>query len=177
MLGNSFVQDIDALGLLPEMDCYYRIGLSVTTVFTKPMASGNIPVIDELKKKPYKAVYLLFGENELGWPYPGKFEEAYGSVIDAVRTRQPHAKIYIQSIFPLTAAASAQNADGANNQHVVEFNTLLRQLARQKGAVYLDVYSVLADGEGNLPAGSAPDGVHFTVKYDQLWVQYLKTHG
>lgn len=176
MLGNSFVDDLNTLGLIPEMDFYDRIGLSVSTVFTRPTATGKVPVIDELKGKQYKRVYLLFGENELGWQGTKAFADAYARVLDAVRARQPKATVYIQSIFPVSANVSAKNEDNTNNARIREYNAQLRALAARKGAVYLDVASVLADAQGSLPEGAAPDGVHPTKKYDRLWVNYLRTH-
>lgn len=176
MLGNSFVDDLNTLGLIPEMDFYDRIGLSVSTVFTRPTATGKVPVIDELKGKQYKRVYLLFGENELGWQGTKAFTDAYARVVDAVRARQPKATVYIQSVFPISANVSAKNEDNTNNARIREYNAQLRALAARKGAVYLDVASVLADARGDLPDGAAPDGVHPTKKYDRLWVNYLRTH-
>lgn len=175
MVGNSYVEDLQDCNLLPQMDFFDRVGLNLNTVFTKTTATGHVPVIDELTGKSYSKVYLLFGENELGW-YDKPFSDDYGKVIDAVRKRQPNATIYIQSIFPISAAVSAKNIDQTNNQRIVQVNGLLQQLAQAKGAKYLDVASAVIGSDGNLPDGAAPDGVHFNKSYCQKWADYLKTH-
>lgn len=177
MIGNSYVEDLDTLGILPQMDFYDRVGLTVKTVFTLPTSMGKDPIIDMLSTKQYQSVYLLFGENELGWEGTKPFISAYEKVIDAVRSRQPHAKIYIQSIFPVSASVSAQNIENTNNARITEYNTQLKSLAAQKGAAYLDVDSTLSDKAGNLPSEAASDGIHPDKKYCELWADYLKTHG
>lgn len=176
MIGNSYVNTLETFGLIPQMDFYDRVGLSVRTVFKLPTSMGSVPIIDALGAKKYRTVYLLFGENELGWEGTKPFYNAYAAVVDAVRARQPDAKIVIQSIFPLSVAESAKNKDGANNKRIVQFNDVLRELAENKGAVYLDVWSAMAGSDGALPACAASDGIHPNKKYCQLWVDYLSAH-
>lgn len=177
MIGNSYVEDLNILGILPQMDFYDRVGLNVETVFSLSTSTGKDPIIDMLNARQYKSVYLLFGENELGWEGTKPFISAYGKVIDAVRSRQPNAKIYVQSIFPVSASVSAQNTDNTNNARISEYNTQLKALAVQEGAVYLDVASAMTDKDGNLPSDAAPDGIHPNDKYCKLWADYLKAHG
>lgn len=175
MVGNSYVEDLQGCNLLPQMDFFDRVGLNLNTVFTKTTTTGHVPIIDELSGKSYSKVYLLFGENELGW-YDKPFYAGYGKVVDAVRQRQPNATIYIQSIFPISAAESAKNIDQTNNQRIVQVNGMLQQLAQEKGVKYLDAASAVIGPDGNLPDGAAPDGIHFNKSYCQKWADYLKTH-
>ncbi len=175
ILGNSYVDGFVTYDVLPETDCFYRIGLNVRTVFTKSMLNHDIPVIDELANgKTYDKVFLIFGENELGWPNTQAFCDGYGEIIDAVRERQPEATVYIQSILPVSADVSAQNIDNTNNQQIVKFNEMLKDIAKDKDAVYLDVASVMTDSDGNLPDEAATDGIHPGSKYYQKWADYLK---
>ncbi len=173
-VGNSLMEDLYTYGGAGNADFYYRVGLTVRTVFTKPTAKGSVPVIDELKGKSYGKVLLMFGENELGWSAGSAFVTDYGKVIDAVRQRQPDATIYVQSIFPVTKAVSDRNENQVNNARIREYNNQLKQLAAQKGAVYLDVASALQDANGNLPNHAASDGVHPNRNYCMKWLDYLR---
>lgn len=173
-VGNSLIDDLYTYGGAGNADFYFRIGLTVKTVFTKPTATGSVPVIDELNNKSYGKVLLMFGENELGWSYPSVFIEEYGKVIDGVRQRQPNATIYIQSILPVSKAASQKNQNQVNNTRINQYNAMLKDLAKEKGVVYLDVASVMKDSQGNLPDDAAPDGVHPNKKYCLKWLDYLK---
>lgn len=158
------------------MDFYDRVGLTVKTVFTLSSGGSGTPIMDTLNQKQYHKVLLLFGENELGWESTQAFYNAYAKVIDAVKARQPGAEIYIQSIFPVSAAVSLKNEENTNNDRIREYNGILKRLAQAEGAVYLDVYSVLADSSGALPDGAATDGIHPSRRYCQIWADYLKSH-
>lgn len=175
ILGNSYVDGFVTYNVLPDTDCFYRVGLNVRTVFTKSMLNHDIPVIDELDNgKKYDRVFLIFGENELGWPNTQAFYEGYGEVIDAVRERQPEATVYVQSILPVSQEVSDKNIDCTNNQQIVAFNGLLQDLAREKDAIYLDVASVMTDENGCLPDEAAVDGIHPGSKYYKIWAEYLE---
>lgn len=175
-VGNSFVEDLDTYNLVPAADCFARVGLNVQTALTKPTLRGEVPIIDELKAKQYGKVILVFGENELGWASADTFARYYGELIDQVRQRQPAAVVYIESIFPVSAAVSAENKDQLNNQRIGEFNDRLQRLAEEKGAVYIDGASVLRDAQGELPADAATDGIHPKIGYYREFVEYLRTH-
>ena len=51
---------------------------------------------------------------------------------------------------------------------------MLKDIAKDKNAVYLDVASVMTDSDGNLPNEAATDGIHPGSKYYQKWADYLK---
>ncbi len=175
-VGNSFVEDLDTYNLVPEADCFARVGLNVQTALTKPTMRGDVPVIDELNGKQYGKVILVFGENEVGWASADTFARYYGELIDQVRQRQPSAVIYIESIFPVSAAVSAENKDQLNNQRIAEFNQRLKLLAEEKGAVYIDGAAALRNEQGELPADAATDGIHPKISYYRELVEYLRTH-
>lgn len=175
MLGNSYLDGFDTYAVLPDMDCFYRIGLNVRTAFTKPMINKDIPVIDELNNdKQYDEVLLMFGENELGWPNEQAFLDGYSEVIDKVREYQPKAEIYIQSMLPVSKEVSDENKDGINNENIRERNEDLKKLAEEKDAKYLDVASIMTDENGNLPDGAATDGIHPSISYYKQWADFLK---
>ena len=63
-----------------------------------------------------------------------------------------------------------------NNKRVRRYNELIKDLAAEKEAHYLDVYSSMANENGDLPAGGAFDGIHPYSKYYKAWREYLQTH-
>ena len=175
-VGNSFVEDLSTYNLLPESDCFARVGLNVRSALEKPTLRGTVPVIDELNDREYERVILVFGENELGWNSAELFAESYAVLIDEVRARQPAATLYISSIFPVSAEVSEKNVDQTNNQRIAEFNRCLETLAGEKDAVFLDGASVMRDESGALPSGAATDGIHPSIDYYKKWVSYIKSH-
>lgn len=172
-IGNSLVETLGCYGIIDNADFYGRVNLTVKTIFTKSTANGTVPVIDELKKKQYKKVFIMLGMNELGW-LTKSFTDAYGKVVDAVKERQPKAQIYIQSILPVSAAVSARNKDNTNNARIDEYNLLLKELAQQKNVKYIDPASALKNSAGCLPDEAAADGQHPNKRYCEIWADYLR---
>lgn len=173
-IGNSCIGDIYTYGMASGADFFFRVGLSVKTVLTQSMTTGKAPIIDELNNRKYEKVFVMLGENELGWVYPDYFVSDYGKVIEEIRRRQPDAAIYILSILPVSESTSAINRNCINNNRVQEYNALLANLASQTGAVYIDVGASIKDEKGYLPEDASSDGVHPNKKYCEKWVNSLK---
>lgn len=171
-MGNSRFISLKDYGLVPNV--YPVVGLDVRTVFTKHVSGSDVAVINELDGRSYDAVVLLFGENETGWPNRDYFIKKYAEVIDAVKTKQPDAKIYLHSIIPVSSEASAKNECGCNNKTISEMNAGIKQLAEDNNVDYIDVPQCLLDAQGNLIDGAASDGIHLNKKYSSVWMSYLE---
>ena len=174
-LGNSFADDLFTYGLLEDADFFAKTGLSVEQALEED--ENGISVVDGLADdKKYSRIFMMFGENELGWADSDVFAELYGKVIDQAAKYQPQARIYLLSITPITKKASDENVDNANNDLIRQYNELIKGLATEKGVTYMDIYSAVADKDGNLPAGSASDGVHFGKDYYEKCLLYIQTN-
>ena len=155
-------------------------GLSVFT-FTKKKAFSvggtSYTALEALTLKEYAKVYLGFGVNELGYINTDTFYEAYCETIDAIRTCQPRAVIYAQTIAPLNESrvAATGGAKHLNNDRVRLYNDLICKAAAEKHVPLLDIYSALAV-DGSLPAEASRDGVHLTGDYCRKQLEYLTTH-
>jgi len=129
--------------------------------------------MDELNGKDFDKVFLLFGENELGWQSTDIFLDDYAEVINGVRERVPGAQIYLLSIMPVTAAAHARNQYMVNNDRIREFNELIRQLAEDKSVIYIDLFSALVNEAGCLPDDLSADGIHPNASACKIWAETM----
>ena len=158
---------------------YYTLkGLMVSTVGTKPavrIGNAKVSVMQALQKKKFGKVYVMLGVNELGWSSSQTFVEDYGKMVDDMKKDQPGAKIYLQSILPVTEEKSS-SSDIYNNAKIDSYNKAIRKIAEQKGVRYLAVNSAVSDGSGCLPADASTDGVHLNAKYCGKWCEYLRSH-
>lgn len=171
-LGNSRFISFRNYNLVPNV--YPVVGLDVRTAFTKHVDDSDVAVIDELDVGNYDTVVLMFGDNECGWPNRDYFVQKYAAVIDAVRTKQPDAKIYLHAIIPISAEASARNESGCNNGTIGELNARIEKLAADYGVGYIDVPACLIDFQGNLIDKASSDGVHLNITYSKVWLSYLE---
>ncbi|MEG0874595.1 MAG: GDSL-type esterase/lipase family protein [Clostridiales bacterium] len=174
-LGNSCVEMLKTYGIPQNTDFYSRVGLTVETVFTKTMVNSDTLVIDNLNNTNYDDIFLVFGENELGWSYSEVFTEDYLKLIDAVKTKVPKANIYVMSILPVSDKKSEENEDNTNNQRIGEYNSLLEDLAKNTGVNYVAPATGLLTENGTLKEEASTDGIHLNSIYCQIWVDNLKS--
>ena len=177
-IGDSRTQGLQLYTGLPNATFYATQGLMVDTFISKKFVKaggGKITIPDAMKNQTFKKVYIMLGVNELGWAYEKVFIQKYGEVVDKVKELQPDAKIYVQSILPVTKAKSDGDAI-YNNTKISRYNELIEQMCREKGVTYLHVADAVGLDNGALPAGSATDGVHLNREYCYKWLDYLKTH-
>lgn len=173
ILGNSQAQALSNYGLIRDADFVTRIGLSINQVLTSK--SGD-PPIRQLYGKQYSKAVFIFGENELGWPYPKNFVLIYKNVIEKVRELNPGVEIYCQAIFPVSAECSETSTNGITNENVRLFNAAIKEMCDEIGAHYMPVSDAFFDRDGVLPADAAKDGVHFNYDYCKIWAGDLSAY-
>ncbi len=173
ILGNSQAQALSNFGLVKNADFVTRIGLSINHVLQSD--SGTAP-IHQLDGKQYKKAVFVFGENELGWPYPKNFISYYKKVIARVREMNPGVQVYVQAIFPVSAEHSEASTTGVTNENVRIFNKAIEEMCEEIDAVFMPTSPAFMDETGALPAGIAVDGVHFGLEYCKIWAGDLSAY-
>lgn len=178
-IGNSRTQGFIMYNGLTKVQDYTYIGLMVDTAMTKEFVkTGNgekITLLQDMRNKDIKKVYIMLGINELGWSYPSVFKLKYEELIDEIRKVKPDCDIYVQSIIPVTKSKD-QSDKIFNNANVKKFNKLIKEVANEKNVKYLDVQSVLVNSEGYLSEDASTDGIHIGKRYCEKWLNYLKNN-
>lgn len=138
----------------------YTIGGKTQTVTAAAAASGA------------HAVYIEIGSNDVTMGRsPEKFAGYYGELIDGLKSGCKGAKIYVQSVFPVSAAYEAKTS--VSNAKIDAYNTALSALCAQKGVTYLDAASALKGVDGALQSNLTTDGLHMKKSGYNLWLSYL----
>ncbi len=175
-IGNSRTVSLEMNSDKPLATFYASTGLNVSTVGTEQsilLDDGSYgTVYDALAQKQFSRVYIMFGINEIGWPYPDVFQEDYEELIKTVMELQPDATVYVQSILPVSSLALS-SGDVFTNENVDNFNLYVQNAAANTGATYLDVASVIKDENGELPLDASTDGIHLGREYCEIWMNYL----
>lgn len=155
-------------------------GMSVFNIDEKNVFKVNgayCTALDMLEARQYGKVYLGLGATELGYINTEKVYDTYCRTVDAIRTRQPNAVIYLLNIIPVNEGqvAASGGAGHLNNDRVRFYNELIAKVAAEKQVALLDQYSAFAV-DGALPKQGTRDGVHLTRDYYEKQLEYLKTH-
>lgn len=178
-IGDSRTQGLIMYNGLKNVQDYSYIGLMVDTAITKKFVQTSngekITLLQDMKNKDVKTVYIMLGVNELGWSYPEVFKVKYKELIEEIRKVKPNCKIYIQSIIPMTKSKSDSDKI-FNNKNVAKFNKLIQEVANEENVTYLDVKSALINSQGYLPEDASTDGIHLDPDYCKKWLNYLKNN-
>jgi len=121
---------------------------------------------------------VMLGVNELSGAETDRqnFYADMARLLSLIRQTQPGARLYLISLTPVTKAESDSSAV-FNRDNIVAYNGVLQQLSRDKGAGYLDFFTLFADGDGYMPPdGAASDGIHPVQAQYAVMKDYLKTH-
>ena len=120
-------------------------------------------------------IYLMLGVNELGWKGTDIFRGHAENLIRRLKADHPDAELVIQSLLPVS---TEQDAKGSyvNNQRILAYNQVWRELAEENGCAYVDVAEALTGEDGCLPEELSFDGVHLNRAGCRLWLDYLRTH-
>lgn len=149
------------------------------TSLTNADGVSEVPIEVLAEAQPSK-VYILMGTNTLvSTGNDESFLAYYEAMIDQLyEALGDDVILYIQSVPPATEAAVADDKEGLESSRLQSINESLALLAAEKGCVYIDLWEVFADEDGNLDADlAAADGIHFSAGDGYTaWVSYLRTH-
>ncbi|MBO4418650.1 MAG: hypothetical protein J5789_02350 [Oscillospiraceae bacterium] len=129
---------------------------------------------DLLKSMSFGKIYLMFGINECGYSTES-FANEYKKVVEEIRSYQPDAIIYIQSICYVTQKHE-KNYPVFATDNIKEKNEAIKELANDVDIFYLEVNDCLNDGTDHLPSEYTGDGAHLKPQYYKYWHQYLLEH-
>lgn len=178
-IGDSRTQGLIVYNGLTKVQNYSYIGLMVDTAMSKKIIKTNngeeITLLQDMKSKNIRTVYIMLGVNELGWSYPEVFKLKYKELIDEIRKIKPECNIYVQSILPVTKSRD-QTDKIFNNRRIDMYNKLIKEVANEKQVTYLNVSKAIENSDGYLPESASPDGIHISKSYCEKWLNYLKNN-
>lgn len=134
---------------------------------------ANRTLSQVLEGGEWSKVYVMLGLNEAAWMDEATFSSEYAGLIDDLRALLPQAKIYIQTLIPVTSFRSV--AQSPSNTLLARRNYLLAQLAQEKQVCLVDTAAPFTQPGGLDPALS-DDGLYLTEEGCYRWLCYLRTH-
>lgn len=178
-LGDSFIDGLRIYGGVEDLQTICDNNMSAYSAVNRKYKIGtkSRKVADAAAEKDPSAIYIMLGSNDISQGYSAsKFKNNYGKLIESLKKECPNAKIYVQSILPVTSAYDKKQR-ALNNETIEKFNSELSQLCSEYGVTYLDVASALKDADGCLPSEASSDGLHLKKAYYKKWVSYLESNG
>ena len=169
-LGNSITQGGDWAKLTGDSTVINRgIGADITF--------GLRSRLDDVTKRKPSKLFVLIGINDISKDIPDAVIAAqYRALIDSVKSQSPATKIFVQSILPLNPTVKNFPQHYDKQPRVVAVNRLIRQMARETGATYIDLWPIFVDKQNRLDASLTGDGLHLNAQGYERWVRFLRQH-
>lgn len=138
---------------------------------------GYVDALSKVKRLNPNKIYIMMGTNGFAWMTKEKIIFDYSRLIDVIVRDNPQAKIYVQSILPVSK--NKENSDKRySNSKINQINYLLMNLAGNKKIYYIDINSLLKNEDGYLSYKytNKSDGIHVNSDAYKLWFDYLCEH-
>jgi lysophospholipase L1-like esterase len=156
-IGDSISTGLSGYNFLPAENVFAKQGFTPNNIPGKELS--NLTVTEKAAEMTPDTIVIMLGTNGLSYIDTGVMTKAYGELIDSIQAASPDSKIVILSIPPVTAAREASKPE--NLTIINEYNGKIKTLADDKGAVYIDINSLLADENGHTADIYAEnDGLH-----------------
>jgi lysophospholipase L1-like esterase len=124
-------------------------------------------------------VFVMIGINDLlrGASDEGILDNQR-QIIRDLRWAHPKAQVVVQSILPHSGEqATWENRDrllAIPNSRIRAINRRLKEIASSENVLYLDLYPLFADADGNLPTELSTDGLHLNDQGYLVWRSALQ---
>ena len=129
---------------------------------------GMLRRVEAIAAAHPQKVFLMGGINGLKNQSLDDFEYWYMTLVDAIREAVPDAELFLESILPVTSYS-----DYCDNAKIVEVNTIIQRLAKNRNLTYVDLYSRYAVNNA-LPDSMSYDGLHLTDEAYTLWYEAIE---
>ena len=176
-IGDSRTEGLRNYDGLPGATYYAVKGLMVSTVYTKrviPVNGTDKTVMQAQAEHTFGKIYVMLGINELGWSSMQSFVTDYRKMVRDLKKDHPKAKVYLESLFPVSAKKSEENSV-YKNERIASYNRAIQKIAKQENIVFIDTAQAVSKDDV-LPADASVDGVHLNTEYCAKWCDYLKMH-
>src|SRR5689334_14296470 len=167
-LGNSITQGGDWARLTGDSTVINR-GIGADITFGLRPRAGDVT-----RRQPSK-LSVLIGINDISKDIPDAVIAAqYRALIDSVKSQSPRTRIFVQSILPLNPTVKNFPQHYDKQARVVAVNRLIRRMARETGATYIDLWPIFVDRNNRLDASLTGDGLHLNQQGYERWVRFLQ---
>ncbi|HEY9729277.1 MAG TPA: SGNH/GDSL hydrolase family protein [Chroococcales cyanobacterium] len=137
-------------------------------------SAGLLNRLELIDQTQPEIIYVMIGINDLIRGVRDQTILANQELIVRYLQRvHPQAKIVVQSILPHSAdKVTWEGRDrllAIPNSRIQELNGKLKAIAEAEGAIYLDLYPLFADTNGNLKTELSTDGLHLSPQGYLVW--------
>lgn len=177
-LGDSRTVGMVNYKCVSDEDALAKVGLMHTdalkTTFTQN--SGKQYTIKQfLQAKKSDVVYVCYGVNGMDSIPEDRYKESYNELVDRIMEWAPESTVVLMSVWPVDDNGVYKGK--VKNEWIDKYNDFLMKMAEEKKIHYLDVNTVLKNGNGSIKAEyDGGDGLHYSATAYGTILDYIVTH-
>ena len=127
-----------------------------------------------LASQPEK-IFLMIGVNDLLRGKEVSYVLAnYGIILDAIKSHDPGAKVYVQSVLPVNN--DLMQSESVDSQKIIALNGQLKSLAQKDGYFFIDLYPHFCGADNKMYKKYAPDGLHPDAPGYAIWKNLIRQY-
>ena len=165
-LGDSITYKSNFFQEFPDLTIC-NLGVSSDTIKAMNYRVGTLWTI-----RP-EHVFLMIGINSLQNDNIDECIEDYRYLVDNVQSRYDF-QLYIMSLTPKSKNESG--IDDPSPETIISFNEALAQIAEEKNAIYIDLFSQIADDSGYVIDKYTHDGLHISDAAYEVWADLIRPY-
>lgn len=132
-------------------------------------SKGVLNRIQEVINRNPKEAYLMIGVNDiLRGTDSSLFEKNIRDIVTSFDKTK--TKVIIQSVLPVN---NEIYGGAVSNRTVVKFNEYLQSIAKESGAVYVDIFNQMVDSNNQLGVKYTIDGIHLNGNGYRVWINTI----
>lgn len=162
--GNSITRGSDFQMAFPDKTII-NLGYSGDNIL------GMIRRVPMIQASNAKKVFIMAGTNDLVHINLDEYKTRYSNLLESIQNSIPDIQIYIESVLPSNHELAKKSAD---NSKIRKANDIAKLLAEQHNCQFIDLYSIYANENDELPKEMTPDGVHLYSQYYEKWAEEIK---
>lgn len=167
MLGNSITAGGNWSELLNRSDIKNR-GISGDIIPNVLKRLDNV-----VAGKPRK-IFLLIGINDISHSKSAvECAADYQRLVEEIRRKSPQTELYLQSVLPIDNSFKTYKNLIGKESVIPELNLLIKEIAAQNQAVYIDLWPAFASSDGKLRREFTNDGLHLLAPGYAAWIDIL----
>jgi lysophospholipase L1-like esterase len=169
-LGNSITDGAEWFELLDNKRCRNR-GIS------GDVTAGVLLRLDAVTKLKPSGIFIMIGINDLSRNVTvDSVMVNYRLILDQIKRETPGTKVFIESLLPVNPAVGRYPALQNKTELIMELNRRLRDLALEFSYTYIDLFSLMADAENQLPRKYSLDGLHLSYEGYRVWTEAIRKY-
>lgn len=119
-------------------------------------------------------IFLLIGVNDVSHGHTvAELARRYERLVKRIREESPQTQLYLQSVMPINNSFGRYKNLKGKEGTILKFNEQIERIAKENGAVYVDLWPALQDASGNLKKEYTIDGLHLTGRGYRAWSEAI----